>query len=124
MKLSISFYFDYISGLCYGSSFDVHYSFTKEFSSNTEIYTFRGFKSSIIYYDADASEWRLSLYSKPSVFATYNGTDLYPFGSNDWYVYNDTCKDIIKYNKEVNIMNFNMNACDPETEFNCKDGTW
>ena len=102
----------------------MHYSFTKEYSSNTEIYTFRGFKSSIIYYDADASEWRLSIYSKPSIFATYNGTNLYPFGSNDWYVYNDTCKDIIKYNKEVNIMNMNMNACDPETEFNCKDGTW
>ena len=98
----------------------MHYSFTKEYSSNTEIYTFRGFKSSIIYYDADASEWRLSLYSKPSVFATYNGTDLYPFGSNDWYVYNDTCKDY----KEVNVININMNACDPETEFNCKDGTW
>ena len=78
----------------------------------------------MIHYDNDASEWRLLAYGKPSVFATYNGTATYPFGSNDWYVYNDTCKDINEYDKEINIMTLNLNACDPNTEFNCLDGTW
>ena len=78
----------------------------------------------MIYYDVDASEWKLVTYSKPSVFATYNGTAIYPFGSNDWYIHNDTCKETNKYNKEINIMTLNLNACDPNREFNCIDGTW
>ena len=78
----------------------------------------------MIHYDHGASEWRLLAYGKPSVFATYNGTATYPFGSNDWYVYNDTCKKINEYNKEINIMTLNLNACDPNTEFNCLDGVW
>ena len=48
---------------------------------------------------------------------TYNGTSLYPFGSNDWYVYNDTCKDVDKFDKEINKMTLNLNACNPNSEY-------
>ena len=69
-------------------------------------------------------EWKLGIYSNPLVYATYNGTSLHPFGSNDWYVYNDTCKDVDKFDKEMNKMTLNLNACNPNSEYNCVDGTW
>ena len=111
-------------GLCKGSSFDAHYGLSNEYYNQTENYQFSGFKSSLINYDFDKLEWKLGIYDNPLVCATYNGTSLYPFGSNDWYVYNDTCKDVDKFGKEMNKMMLNLNACDPNSEYNCVDGTW
>ena len=79
-------------GLCDGSSFDAHYGMTTEYSKGTEIYFFRGFENSLLQYNDDKSEWKLSLYSKPSIYAIFNGTATYPFGVQKWFVFNDACK--------------------------------
>ena len=117
-------------GLCDGSSFDAHYGMTTEYSKGTEIYFFRGFENSILQYNNDKSEWKLSLYSKPSIYAIFNGTATYPFGVQKWFVYNDTCKyeseDELEstQTKKNHKLSFNFNACHPNEEFNCADGTW
>ena len=80
-------------GLCYGSSFDAHYGWTGEFSNNTEIYYFRGFADSLLNYDPIKSEWKLSLYTNPTIYATCNEST-YPFGTLNWYFFNDTCQRI------------------------------
>ena len=79
-------------------------------------------------FDKKASQWKLSLYSNPNVYAILNGSDVsYPFGTHDWYIFNDTCK-YIGLDKTIrpNIfkMPLNFNGCNPNIEFNCADGTW
>ena len=103
---------------------------TTEYSKGTEIYFFRGFENSILQYNNDKSEWKLSLYSKPSIYAIFNGTATYPFGVQKWFVFNDTCKyesedelESIEIKKNHKL-SFNFNACHPNEEFNCADGTW
>ena len=61
----------------------------------------------------------MTLYTNPSIYASFNGTATYPFGVQIWNVFNDTCKQ--KTNEET-ILNFN--ACHPKDEYNCADGTW
>ena len=106
-------------GLCDGSSFDAHFGMTSEYSKNTEIYFFRGFQNSLLEYRYKTSMWIMTLYTNPSIYATFNGTATYPFGVQKWNIFNDTCKQ--KTNEE-SILNFN--ACHPKDEYNCADGTW
>ena len=92
-----------------------------------ELYNFRGFSSSLLNYDSNNSEWKLTLYSNPNIYATCNESTIYPFGTFNWYFYGETCKQIGKKNIMTNnVYKFpiNFNACDPNTEFNCADGTW
>ena len=96
-----------------------------------ELYNFRGFSSSLLNYDLNKSEWKLTLYSNPNIYATCNESNypssIYPFGKFNWYFFGDTCKHIEPEKvlaKNVYKLPINFNACDPNSEFNCEDGTW
>ncbi len=43
----------------------------------------------------------------------------YPFGTYNWYVYNDTCSKGF----DAMIRKISFSICN-EDEFNCADGTW
>ena len=113
-------------GLCSGSSFDQHYYWTGEYSKNTELYYFRGFSSSLLNYDPKKSEWKLTIYSKPNIYATCNES-IYPFGMLNWYFFGDTCEQKEPEKsvaKNVYKLPISFNACDENNEFSCADGTW
>ena len=115
-----------LRGLCIGSAFDAHYGWTGDFSPDSEIYYFRGVTQSLLEYDNENSEWRLSVYGNPSIYATTNES-VYPFGTMNWYFYGDTCQQIGAENvieDGVYKLPINFNGCDPNKEFNCRDGTW
>ena len=115
-----------IVGLCYGSSFDAHYGWTGEYSENSEIYYFRGFSNSLLVYDQLKSEWKLTLYSNPNIYATCNEST-YPFGMLNWYFFNDTCQRVGSEQtvaKNVYRLPINFNGCNSNYEYNCLDGTW
>ena len=102
------------------------YAWTGRYSENSETYFFRGFKNSLLQYDKSISGWKLTSNNNPSIYATWIGSD-YPFGTHDWLIYGDTCKNVdpkqvVKDN--VYKMALNLNGCDPSYEFNCVDGTW
>ena len=80
-------------GLCIGSSFDKHYSWTGEWDKETERYYFQGFSNSIIQWNENQKEWRLTLHDNKTIYGVCNETQgLYPFGTFDWYFFNDICK--------------------------------
>ena len=80
-------------GLCIGSSFDRHYSWTGKLDKQTEHYNFQGFANSFIQWNDDQKEWRLTLDQNKTIYATCNETDgLYPSGTFDWNFFNDTCQ--------------------------------
>ena len=129
------------SGLCSGSLFDQHYYWTGEYSKNTELYYFRGFSSSLLNYDQKKSEWKLTLYSNPDIYAICNESAIYlnddsqhshpspsyPFGTFHWYFFGDTCKEIgpeKSVAKKVYNLTISFNACNEKNEFVCGDGTW
>ena len=58
-------------GLCYGTSFDKHFSWTGE---KTEHYYFQGFSNSIIEWKDDQKEWRLTLNQNKSIYGVCNET--------------------------------------------------
>ena len=113
--------------MCVGSSFDAHYGWTNEYSDHAEKYIYRGFTSSVLKYDHENTEWRLGVYDNPFIYAIYNGSEAYPFGTLYWYIFNDTCKKIepsLVLSKDVHKVSLNFNSCNTNTEFNCADGTW
>ena len=80
-------------GLCIGTLFDHHFSWTGERDKETKRYHFQGFANSIIQWNDDQKEWRLTLYQNKTIYATCNETDgLYPSGTFDWNFFNDTCQ--------------------------------
>ena len=92
------------------------------------MYYFRGFSSSLLSYDQQTSEWKLTTYSNPNIYATCNESrSMYPFGMLNWYFFGDTCT-----NKEPDKimaenackMTISFDACDENNEFTCGDGTW
>ncbi len=78
-------------------------------------HSFRGYKDTILFYDRAVNEWRMELYSDPSVVATTSGPE-YPFGTHTWRVVNESC-----YDQEELEVQLNINACQ-DTEYNCVDG--
>ena len=79
-------------GLCYGTSFDQHFSWSREWVEEDEHYNFQGFSNSIIEWNHDKKEWRLTLYGNKTIYGTCNETlGLYPFGTFNWHIFNDTC---------------------------------
>ena len=104
-------------GLCRGSSFDAHYGWTGEYSQGTELYTFNGFKTSFLQYDSEKSHWKLTTDANSATYAILNGSSIYPFGTQKWYIFNDTCQ-----SEPRSFLNFN--GCNTYNEFNCLDGTW
>ena len=113
-------------GLCYGSSFDAHFGWTGEMSLSKELYSFRGFSKSIIQWDENQSEWRMSLYHDESIYATCNETGGgYPFGIFNWYFFNDTCPRAGKSEtvaENTLRIPISFSACHKD-EFSCRDGT-
>ena len=80
-------------GLCIGTSFDKHFSWTGNWDNKTEQYYFQGLSNSIIQWNDDQKEWRLMLYQNKTIYGTCNETQgLYPFGTFDWNFFNDTCQ--------------------------------
>ena len=84
-------------GLCYGTAFDKHFSWTGLWDEETEHYYFRGYSNSIIKWNDKKKEWHLTLYEDKSIYAICNDTNiskhgLYPFGILDWYFFQDTCE--------------------------------
>ena len=80
-------------GLCYGTSFDQHFGWTPTRDPVTEQYSFRGFSKSIMKWNAENNEWRLTLYQNENIYGICNETtgQFYPFGIYNWYFFNDTC---------------------------------
>ena len=84
-------------GLCYGTAFDKHFSWTGLWDEETEHYYFRGYSNSIIKWNEKKKEWHLTLYEDKTIYAICNDTNiskhgLYPFGILDWYFFQDTCE--------------------------------
>ena len=83
-----------MKGLCIGTSFDQHYSWTGQLEKETEYYYFQGFSNSIVQWNDNQKEWRLTLYQNKAIYGICNETrGLYPFGTFDWHFFNDTCQD-------------------------------
>ena len=79
-------------GLCIGTAFDQYYSWTGKLDKETEHYNFQGFTNSIIQWNDDQKEWRLTLYQDNTIYGICNETHgLYPFGTFDWHIFNDSC---------------------------------
>ena len=75
-------------GLCYGTTFDKHFSWTGLWDEETEHYYFRGFSNSEIKWNNEKREWHLTLYEDKTIYAFCNDTfvsknGLYPFGILD-----------------------------------------
>ena len=90
------------------------------------MYYFRGFSNSLLSFDKDRSEWKLTLDSNSETYATCNESIKYPFGTHNWYFYNDNCKSTeseYSSDKDVLKLPINFNGCNSE-EFNCADGSW
>ncbi len=52
-----------MKGLCYGTKFDIHYGWTGEMApGSSEMYSFRGFSTSYLFWDESRNEWKLTLY--------------------------------------------------------------
>ncbi len=99
-------------GLCRGSLFDTKYSWTRE--TEGDFFVFSGYKDAVMSLD-DRGAWQITLHSTNQTYATSNATD-YPFGQQEWLVYNDPC---FGRGKVSAVLNFN--ACN-DSEFNCVDG--
>ena len=79
-------------GLCYGTSFDQHFSWSTEWDKEAEHYNLQGFSNSIIKWSNEQKEWRLILRENRTIYGTCNETyGLYPFGTFNWHFFNDTC---------------------------------
>ena len=81
-----------------------------------ERHSFRGYADTLLSWDEMNSQWRIQLYSDPSVYATLRSFE-YPFGTADWEVFGDDCSDL-----SMQIVSLNINACS-DGEFNCVDGS-
>ena len=80
-------------GLCHGTSFDQHFSWSREWDKEAEHYNFQGFSNSIIQWNHDQKEWRLTLHENETIYGTCNETHgLFPFGTFNWHFFNDTCQ--------------------------------
>ena len=84
-------------GLCYGTTFDKHFSWTGLRDEGSEQTFFRGFSNSIIKWNNEKKEWHLKLYEDETIYAICNETSvskngIYPFGVLDWYFFQDTCE--------------------------------
>ena len=103
------------------------------------MYNFRGFSSTLLNYNPKKSEWKLTLYSNPKIYAICNETIKifpydnsqsylsYPFGTFHWYFFGDTCKGMETEKsvaKNVYKLKISFNGCDENKEFVCGDGTW
>ena len=79
-------------GLCIGTSFDKHFSWTGKWDKETEHYYFQGYSNSIIQWNEDQKEWRLTLNQNKTIYGICNETDgHYPFGTFVWHFFKDTC---------------------------------
>ena len=110
--------------MCEKSSFDNKFSWNAEIVNGK--FVFRGFGSSIIFWDDRISQWRLENSFKyqndPSrIFAVANNSE-YPFGSNKWYFNQDICKEDETSFIGQKLLELSFHACNLD-EFNCKDGT-
>ena len=99
-------------GLCYGTSFDIKYSWTGELTNG--VYSFRGYTDTFLYHEGE-DVWRLQLISRPEVYARVNSTD-YPFGKLRWAVYNESC-----YDESPHLAEISINVC-TDDQFSCDDG--
>ena len=70
-----------------------------------ERHSFRGYADTLLSWDEMNSQWRIQLYSDPSVYATLRSFE-YPFGTADWEVFGDDCSDL-----SMQIVSLNINAC-------------
>ncbi len=104
----------YYPGLCSGSSFDAKYSWTTDLVEGR--YSFRGYRDTLLHFDAGLQAWKMDLYTTNKTYAVANVTD-YPFGNQEWEVYNDEC---FGPGEAVTVV-LNMNACN-DSEFNCDSG--
>ena len=110
----------YSLGLPSGTKFDAHYGWTGQNSEDSEIYYFRGFKTSLLKYNQSGNEWRLTLYTDPSIYGIHNqSANHYPFGEKNWYFFNTNTQRKVEIKRILNL-----NPCNPVSEFNCADGTW
>ena len=80
-------------GLCDGTYFDTHFSWTGIWDKETEHYSFKGFSDSFIKWNNDEKEWRLTLSQDKTIYGICNETNgYYPFGIFNWHFFNDTCQ--------------------------------
>ena len=75
-------------------------------------FTFTGYTDSKIVQDESAGTWKIQMLTNSETYAITNGT-LPPFGSRTYFI-NGIPNDIIM---------LNINSCDDNFEFNCKDGS-
>ena len=85
-----------VSGKCIEPTFDTRYSWNAEIINGR--YAFRGFESSLIFWDNSTSQWRLeNMLNSPDdpdrVFAIANSTE-YPFGNHEWQINRDLCENV------------------------------
>ena len=102
------------------TAFDAHYGWTGQYSEGSEMYFFRGFKTSLLKYNQSNKEWRLTLYTDSSIYGIHNQSEnQYPFGKRNWYFINTNNQKQFEIKRSLNL-----NPCNPVSEFNCADGTW
>ena len=88
-------------------------------------FVFRGFGSSIIFWDDTIFQWRLEnsfndINDPTRIFAVANSSE-YPFGVNKWFFNQDDCIEHETNFPSSKLLELSFNVCN-EDEYNCKDG--
>ena len=102
------------TGLRADLAFDRFYTMSTEELTNN-YFGFDGYATSTIFFDKEATLWKMMLLSNSSIFATTNTTKVdYPFGTRIWQVFAD---------EVIGNFTLNFNGCDDDLHFNCNDGS-
>ena len=115
-----------IRGLCQESVFDLHYTLTRKLSTGKKPrYHFVGNSESYLSWDNIQEYWKIVKINDNSVYAIDNETEnLYPFGTHQWYFFNDSCKNEKEnIGENIYLAEISITTC-KEDMFNCQDGTW
>ena len=75
-------------------------------------FTFSGYTDGEIVRDDTSGAWKIQMLTNSETYATTNGT-LPPFGSQRYFLDGSSSHEIM----------LNINSCDDDTEFNCRDGS-
>lgn len=104
---------------------DIYYGWSGELTGWHQKYQIFGLKDSYLKYDYKENHWVAGIYSSPYTFAITNETDnksVLPFGTYNWYVFNDTCND--EGNSLVKKTKLSLSRCG-DNKFTCQSGgTW
>ena len=104
--------FSFCSGLKPDMPFDRLYTLEPS-QLMTKDFTFHGYQNSKIIHDAENRNWKFEILSDPEIYALTNGS-IPPLGTKEY---------LLSDNLGGGTVVLNLNSCDNDKEYNCKDGS-